>query len=186
MTARQVIEATYDAATEIAFPRGRTVRDFLRIAMNQIAVDPQKELRLTARQVREIVETGIGIKDLEQLARAQIELQEKALREVEPITVEAMKSMAERVAYEEIYDVYRHRKEVEGDRLHDVTARAVTLNGACAKLIYLAGFDTMEAKELGLDQFDAGTVFELCDRLEELTGDTYSVSNFETQSEPEA
>lgn len=93
--------------------------------------------------------------------------------------------MAERVAYEEIYDVYRHREEAEGGRLLDVTARAQNLTEACGKLIELAGFDELEAKEHGLDQFDAGTVFELCELLKELTGDSYTFEVYETPAEPE-
>lgn len=163
----------------------RSLAEFLSIAMDRITRDPHERLTLPAGYVQALALLGMGPSELETLARARIKALKETKAPAEPITVETMKAAAERIGYEEIYDVYRHREETEGDRLLDVTDRALTLDQACAKLIGLAGYDAMEAKELGLDQFDGGSISELCDRLKELTGDTYNFSNFETPSDPE-
>jgi len=176
---RNSIADVYDET----FPRERTIDEFLHIAQERIKQSPVRELTLTVPEIQEMTMLGISPRDIEKWSLAHLDALEETRKQAEPITVETMKAVAERISYAEIYDVYRHREETEGDRLLDVTDRALTLDQACAKLIGLAGYDAMEAKEHGLDQFDGGSISELCDRLEELTGDTYSFSNFETPLE---
>lgn len=103
----------------------------------------------------------------------------------EPSAIEKLVSLAKEVGFSEIYVAFRHRDStrIDSDRLTDLIATAPSLEEAMQKLIRLAGYDETESQGLGLDQFGVGDFPLLCDRLQELTGDRYDISNYETPSE---
>jgi hypothetical protein len=139
--------------------------------------DPSRQRYLDAQQ---------GIADGLAAEWARLDLKLHRPSEPETITLNRLIADAKEQGYTEIYHVYRYRADnrLGPDRLPEATLHARNIDEAVKKLIVIAGYDEAEAELLGLDQFEAGTILELCDRLKELTGDTYSVSPYEMPHEP--
>ncbi|MBP2498333.1 hypothetical protein ABID82_007144 [Methylobacterium sp. PvP062] len=104
----------------------------------------------------------------------------KGFFQPEPITVAKLIADAKEIGYTEVYGVFRYRNHAAPGRHPEVMAIVPTLDAAVKKLLFIAGFDTQADVELlGLDQFDASNIMELCDRLTELTGDDHIVCPYE-------